>query len=196
MRLVADEHQPPKSPKRPPPSLLPLVPLLLALLIPAVVMPPVFLYLLSKTVRPVLLTTAVVIPFSLFTCGWWAIGASFEGFTEPDTGGSWWATIGLRLGAVFTWLLAAWFARMLWIRRKRLHRTVSVVEVSIAEGAYLDFPAFYATAPSSPSVAGYDSAPPSCVRSCFDPFHDLAYPLGHNRLLEASVSTAGIAVLT
>lgn len=92
-------------------------------------MPPAFLYLLSKTVRPVLLSTAVVIPFSLFVCGWWAIGASFERISEPDTGGSWWATAGLRLGAVFTWLLAAWFARMLWLRRERLHRTVSVVEV-------------------------------------------------------------------
>jgi hypothetical protein len=125
--------QPPDGPSRPTPSLLPLLPLLLVLVIPALIVPPAFLFLLRRTVRPVLLATAVSIPFSLFVCGWWALGASFETTgldgVEPDE--RWWSTTGLRLVALGMWLLAALFGRLVWVRRKRLERTVAVVEVSL-----------------------------------------------------------------
>jgi hypothetical protein len=106
--------------------------MLFVLLVPSLVLPPAFLLLLSKTVRPVLLATAVTIPFSLFVCGWWALGASFEstGLDEADQAGWWWSTTGTRLCAVCIWAIAGLFARMVWIRRKRLERTVAVVEVS------------------------------------------------------------------
>jgi hypothetical protein len=42
----------------------------------------------------------------------------------------WWGTTGLRICAVLLWVLAAWFGRLVWLRRKRLERTVAVVEVS------------------------------------------------------------------
>ena len=41
----------------------------------------------------------------------------------------WWGTTGLRICAVVLWALAAWFGRLVWIRRRRLERTVAVVEV-------------------------------------------------------------------
>lgn len=104
--------------------------MLIALLVPTFVLPPMFLFLLSKTVRPVLLGTAAAIPFSLFICGWWAFGASFEGVDGVEHSERWWATTGMRLGAVVLWIVAAGFARMVWIRRRRLERTVSVVELS------------------------------------------------------------------
>ncbi|WVQ62643.1 uncharacterized protein L199_000790 [Kwoniella botswanensis] len=122
----------PGTPTRSAPSIVPLLPLLLILLIPTLVLPPAFLLLLRKTVRPVLLATAISIPFSLFLCGWWALGESFDtsGLTGIEQGERWWGTTGLRLGAVFLWLLAAWFGRLVWKRRKRLDRTASVVELS------------------------------------------------------------------
>ncbi|WWC66832.1 uncharacterized protein I206_100739 [Kwoniella pini CBS 10737] len=126
---------PPTAPDTSPksaPSIVPLLPLLLILLIPTLVLPPAFLLLLRKTVRPVLLATAISIPFSLFICGWWALGESFDtsGLSGVEQGERWWGTTGLRLGAVLLWLLAAWFGRLVWIRRKRLDRTASVVELS------------------------------------------------------------------
>jgi tetraacyldisaccharide-1-P 4'-kinase len=45
----------------------------------------------------------------------------------------WWGTTGLRICAVLLWVLAAWFGRLVWLRRKRLERTVAVVEVSVLE---------------------------------------------------------------
>ncbi|KAK1926098.1 plasma-membrane choline transporter-domain-containing protein [Papiliotrema laurentii] len=95
------------------PSLVPLLPLLLVLVVPAVILPPAFLFLLRRTVRPVLVATAVAIPFTLFVCGWWAFGASFEKFDAPDP---WWA----------------WFGRLVWVRRQRLEQTAAVVELSTA----------------------------------------------------------------
>jgi hypothetical protein len=60
------------------------------------------------------------------------LGASFETTgldgVEPDE--RWWSTTGLRLVALGMWLLAALFGRLVWVRRKRLERTVAVVEVS------------------------------------------------------------------
>ncbi|ORX34778.1 plasma-membrane choline transporter-domain-containing protein [Kockovaella imperatae] len=114
------------------PSLIPLLPLLLVLLLPTLIIPPAFLFLLSKTVRPVLMGTAVIVPFSLFVCGWWAIGASFESYTSRnnDSGDQWWGTVGLRVSAALLWILAAGFGRLVWIRRKRLDRTAAVVELS------------------------------------------------------------------
>jgi hypothetical protein len=111
---------------------MPLIPLLLILVIPSLVLPAAFLFLLQKTVRPVLVATAVSIPFSLFICGWWAIGASFEttGLNGVESEDRWWGTTGLRICAVLLWVLAAWFGRLVWLRRKRLERTVAVVEVS------------------------------------------------------------------
>jgi hypothetical protein len=111
---------------------VPLLPLLLVLLIPPLIVPPAFLYLLQHTVRPVLTATAVSIPLSLFLCGWWALGASFEtsGWDGIDSGERWWGTSGLRILAVLLWALAAFFGRLVWIRRKRLERTVAVVELS------------------------------------------------------------------
>ncbi|WVQ80868.1 hypothetical protein IAT38_002975 [Cryptococcus sp. DSM 104549] len=122
---------PPDAPSSPP-SVVPLLPLLLLLLIPPLVLPPAFLFLLQKTVRPVLLATSVSIPFSLFICGWWALGASFEtaGLDGVEQGERWWGTTGLRLGAVFLWALAAWFGRLVWLRRRKLERTAAVVELS------------------------------------------------------------------
>jgi hypothetical protein len=112
--------------------LVPLLPLLLLLLIPALALPPAFLLLLRHTVRPVLLATAVAIPFSLFVCGWWALGASFEtsGLDGVEQSERWWSTTGMRIGAVLLWVLAAWFGRLVWLRRKRLERTAAVVELS------------------------------------------------------------------
>jgi hypothetical protein len=83
-------------------------------------------------VRPVLLATAISIPFSLFVCGWWALGASFEthGLDGVEQSERWWGTTGLRIGAVLLWALATWFGRLVWLRRKRLERTASVVELS------------------------------------------------------------------
>ncbi|KAL7418727.1 hypothetical protein Q5752_006410 [Cryptotrichosporon argae] len=120
------------APDRTAPSLLPLLPLLLILLIPTLALPPAFLYLLRRTVRPVLAVTAAAIPFSLFVCGWWALGASFEtaGLDGVDSGERWWGTTGMRIGAGLLWALAAWFGRMMWLRRKRLERTAAVVELS------------------------------------------------------------------
>ncbi|RSH81469.1 hypothetical protein EHS25_006826 [Saitozyma podzolica] len=119
-------------PSRSAPSLVPLLPLLLLLLIPALALPPAFLLLLRHTVRPVLLATAVAIPFSLFVCGWWALGASFEtsGLDGVEQSERWWSTTGMRIGAVLLWVLAAWFGRLVWLRRKRLERTAAVVELS------------------------------------------------------------------
>lgn len=126
----ADSIQPPKgAPTTGPPSVIPLLPLLIALIIPSLILPPFFLFLLSKTVRPVLMATAAAIPFSLFICGWWAIGASFESIGDVDQQDRWWATTGMRLGAVLCWIMAALFARLVWLRRRKLERTVSVVEV-------------------------------------------------------------------
>nr|XP_031863504.1 uncharacterized protein CI109_000754 [Kwoniella shandongensis]KAA5530576.1 hypothetical protein CI109_000754 [Kwoniella shandongensis] len=123
---------PADAPSRSAPSIVPLLPLLLLLLIPPLILPPAFLLLLRKTVRPVLLATAVSIPFSLFLCGWWALGASFEtsGLDGIDQSEKWWSTTGLRIGAVLLWLLAAFFGRLVWLRRKRLERTAAVVELS------------------------------------------------------------------
>ncbi|ORY34237.1 plasma-membrane choline transporter-domain-containing protein [Naematelia encephala] len=114
------------------PSVVPLLPLLIVLLIPSLVLPPAFLLLLRKTVRPVLLGTAILIPFSLFICGWWAFAASFEtsGLDGNDPSDRWWGTTGLRLCAGALWLLAACFGRLVWVRRKRLERTAAVVELS------------------------------------------------------------------
>lgn len=112
------------------PSIIPLLPILLLLVIPTLILPPVFLFLLKKTVRPVLLATSISVPFALFVCGWWALGASFESVGDADQTDRWWATRGLQLGAVVLWLLSAWFARLLWLRRRKLERTVTVVEVS------------------------------------------------------------------
>jgi hypothetical protein len=132
-RSDADVQPPIESPThRSAPSIVPLIPLLLVLLIPTIIIPPAFLLLLQKTVRPVLLATAVSIPFSLFMCGWWCLGASFEtgGWDQIDQGERWWGTTGLRILAFVLWGLAAWFARLVWVRRKRLERTVAVVELS------------------------------------------------------------------
>lgn len=78
------------------------------------------------------MATAVSIPFSLFVCGWWALGASFEttGLDGVEQGDRWWGTTGLRVGALLLWTLAGWFGRLVWLRRKRLEKTASVVEVS------------------------------------------------------------------
>lgn len=110
---------------------MPLIPLLLILVIPSLVLPAAFLFLLQKTVRPVLVATAISIPFSLFICGWWAIGASFEttGLDGVESSDRWWGTTGLRICAGLLWVLAAWFGRLVWLRRRRLERTVAVVEV-------------------------------------------------------------------
>jgi hypothetical protein len=70
------------------------------------------------------------VPFSLFVCGWWAIGASFEKVPDVDQGGRWWATTGMRISALIPWILAMWFSRLVWARRRKLERTVTVVEVS------------------------------------------------------------------
>ncbi|WRT63851.1 uncharacterized protein IL334_000776 [Kwoniella shivajii] len=126
---------PPSTPGTPTPSapsFVPLIPLLLILLIPTLVFPVAFLLLLRKTVRPVLLATAISIPFSLFLCGWWAFGESFNtsGLGSVEQGERWWGTTGLRIVAGLLWLLAAGFARLVWRRRKRLDRTASVVELS------------------------------------------------------------------
>jgi hypothetical protein len=113
------------------PSIVPLIPLLLVLVIPSLILPAAFLFLLQKTVRPVLVATAVSIPFSLFICGWWAIGASFDtsSLDGIEVSERWWGTTGLRICAVILWALAAWFGRLVWLRRRRLERTVAVVEV-------------------------------------------------------------------
>lgn len=120
---------PPGVPRRGPP-ILSLLPMLMALLIPTFVLPPVFLFLLHNTVRPVLVGTAGAIPFSMFLCGWWALGASFESIDDVEMGERWWATTGMRLLAVVLWVVAACFARLVWVRRQRLAQTVSVVELS------------------------------------------------------------------
>ena len=112
--------------------MVPLLPLLFVLVLPALALPPLFLLLLRRTVRPVLLATAIAIPFSLFLCGWWAIAASFETLTAPDT---WWGTTGLRLCALLLWITSACFARLVWVRRRRLEKTAAVVEVSDMLGA-------------------------------------------------------------
>jgi hypothetical protein len=111
--------------------MIPLIPLLLVLVIPSLILPAAFLFLLQKTVRPVLVATAVSIPFSLFICGWWAIGASFDtsSLDGIEVADKWWGTTGLRICAVILWALAAWFGRLVWLRRRRLERTVAVVEV-------------------------------------------------------------------
>jgi hypothetical protein len=46
-------------------------------------------------------------------------------------GDRWWGTTGLRICAIVLWALAAWFGRLVWLRRKRLERTVAVVEVCL-----------------------------------------------------------------
>ncbi|BEI89586.1 uncharacterized protein CcaverHIS019_0209480 [Cutaneotrichosporon cavernicola] len=120
---------PPGVPRRGPP-VLSLLPMLMALLIPTFILPPVFLFLLHNTVRPVLVATAGAVPFSLFICGWWALGASFESIDDVEKGERWWATTGMRLFAVVLWIVAACFARLVWVRRRRLAQTVSVVELS------------------------------------------------------------------
>ena len=132
LQIATDSSQAPaEAPGRTTPSMIPLIPLLLVLLIPALALPPLFLFLLQKTVRAVLLATAISIPFSLLVCGFWAIGASFDtsGLDTVDSGDRWWGTTGLRICAFVLWGLAAWFGRLVWIRRKRLERTVAVVEV-------------------------------------------------------------------
>ncbi|WVO16732.1 hypothetical protein L204_104415 [Cryptococcus depauperatus] len=117
---------------RPPPSILPLIPLLFVLLIPSLILPPALLFLLHKTVRPVLMTTAAAIPFSLFVCGWWTFGESFKNTSLDgvESEARWWSTTGLRIGAISLWVLAAIFARSIYFRRGKLDRTASVVELS------------------------------------------------------------------
>jgi cytochrome bd-type quinol oxidase subunit 2 len=66
--------------------------------------------------------TAVVIPFMLCVTSWWAFIASFE----DDR-----SSTGLRLFALVPFALAILFGRMVWKRRKRLERTVAVVEVGV-----------------------------------------------------------------
>ncbi|WVQ93672.1 hypothetical protein IAU59_000748 [Kwoniella sp. CBS 9459] len=114
------------------PSIVPLIPLLFFLLIPSLLLPPAFFLLLRKTVRPVLLATSVIVPFSLLACGWWALIASFDtsGLSDVDQGQRWWGTTGLRIGAVFLWLLALFFGRLVYLRRKKLERAAAVVELS------------------------------------------------------------------
>ena len=82
-----------------------------------------------------LLATAVAVPFSLFVCGWWAFGTSFESFEAPDR---WWGTTGLRICALGLWIISACFARMVWVRRHRLEKTAAVVEVSTVTMATSD----------------------------------------------------------
>lgn len=113
--------------------MIPLLPLLIALLVPPLILPPAFLFFLRHTVRPVLMATSVAIPFSLFLCGWWAFGASFE-TVSPNAQDPWWGTTGLRLCAGFLWLLSLGFGRLVWTRRKRMERTVAVVEVRDPNG--------------------------------------------------------------
>ncbi|KAH8080812.1 plasma-membrane choline transporter-domain-containing protein [Filobasidium floriforme] len=78
--------------------------------------------------------TAVVIPFMLCVTSWWAFIASFEDDSDiggpADPGGRWWSSTGLRLFALVPFALAILFGRMVWKRRKRLERTVAVVELS------------------------------------------------------------------
>ncbi|OCF44115.1 hypothetical protein I317_02069 [Kwoniella heveanensis CBS 569] len=126
---------PPGAPEAAPrsaPSIVPLIPLLFLLLIPSLLLPPAFFMLLRKTVRPVLLATSVIVPFSLLACGWWALIASFDtsGLSDVEQGQRWWGTTGLRIGAVFLWLLAVFFARLVYLRRKKLERAAAVVELS------------------------------------------------------------------
>lgn len=123
---------PPDGSNRSSPSIVPLLPLLLVLLLPPLILPPLFLFSLRKTVRPVLLATAITIPGSLFVCGWWALGASFEtsGLDKVEQSDRWWGTTGLRLCAVLLWTVAALFGRLVWLRRRRLERTAAVVEVN------------------------------------------------------------------
>ena len=79
--------------------------------------------------------TAVVIPFMLCVTSWWAFIASFEDDSDiggpADPGGRWWSSTGLRLFALVPFALAILFGRMVWKRRKRLERTVAVVEVGV-----------------------------------------------------------------
>jgi len=125
---------PPSTPYRTPFStLLHTIPLLAVLTGIAMILPMGFLFLLKKAVRPVLMATAIAIPFSLFLCSWWGFVASFESNPLSDadsTASGWWSTTALRLFSLVPLVLAGLFGRMVWLRRERLERTVGVVELS------------------------------------------------------------------
>ena len=183
---------PPDGANRSAPSIVPLLPLLLALLLPPLILPPIFLLLLRRTVRPVLLATAATIPFSLFLCGWWAIGASFEtsGLDKVEQNERWWGTTGLRLCAVVLWSLAAWFGRLVWTRRKRLDRTAAVVEVSpcvpYTVRALKPFSALNKSPPHQSSSSLAHTPPSRRLRDYLDPLPHPPHSSRHHWLLAAS----------
>lgn len=82
-----------------------------------------------------------MIPFVLCVTSWWAFIASFEDDSNiggpADPGGRWWSSTGLRLFALVPFMLAILFGRMVWKRRKRLERTVAVVEVRPVSAAHI-----------------------------------------------------------
>ncbi|WVF66040.1 hypothetical protein IAT40_000778 [Kwoniella sp. CBS 6097] len=126
---------PPKSPEATPrsaPSIVPLIPFLFFLLIPSLLLPPAFFLLLRNTVRPVLMMTSVIIPCSLFLCGIWAASASFDtsGLSGVEQDQRWWGTTGLQIGAGILLLLSMFFARLVYLRRRKLERAAAVVELS------------------------------------------------------------------
>ena len=161
------------------------------MLLPTLFMPPLFLMLLRRTVRPVLIATAVCIPFSLFVCGWWALGASFEkpSLDDVDDNGQWWNTTGLRISAGILWLTAAGFGRLVWIRRKRLDRTATVVEVrdlSWLRREGLLFTAINQSTPHSSSTPHIDASPLGRFRGGLIALPHLVDSTRDNRLLETS----------
>lgn len=94
--------------------------------------------LIATFVELLIQATALAIPFILTATSWWAFIASFEDDssspgTSPsiDPSSNWWSTTGLRIFALLPLALAALFGRMVWKRRKRLERTVAVVEVCV-----------------------------------------------------------------
>ncbi|KAI5450338.1 hypothetical protein NCC49_003121 [Naganishia albida] len=114
-------------------TLLHTIPLLAGLLLVAVAAPFALLFLLRKTVRPVLIGTAVAVPFLLICTSWWAFIASFEivpSRTGTDAEPNWWGTTGLRWCAGIPLVLAGLSTMMVWRRRRRLQTSVAVVEIA------------------------------------------------------------------
>lgn len=184
----------PESPTAPTPfsTLLHTIPILFPLLLVSLAFPLAFLFLLKHTVRPVLTATAALVPTGLFICAWWAFIGSFgtigDGADDGRVEGTWWGTTGLRLFSLVLLAVATLFARMMWLRRKRLERTVAVVEVSFHSWTELTRSAIYDSSTYTPSNAAPHANSSRRFRPHQSPISDTRHASAADWLLSAPVS--------
>ncbi|CED84491.1 Choline transporter-like protein [Phaffia rhodozyma] len=123
-------------------TLLHTLPLLSLLLFVSTMIPPLILLAMRRGVRVVLVAVAVGVPLGLAGVGWWAFVGSFEAGEERG----WWGGTGLRILSIIPLLFSGLASRLLWTRRAKLSRTVSVVE--LASDVLLKHPPLLALTPA------------------------------------------------